>query len=49
MKIKQLKKRLNGSLKTYRKKQDPPKNMKKASKPIRAPKGISYKTLYNAV
>jgi len=49
MTLKQLKKKLNGSLTTYKKRQDPPKSMKAASKPIKAPKGITYNKLYNAI
>jgi len=44
-----LKKKLNGLLTTYKKRQDPPKSMKAASKPIKAPKGVTYNELYNAI
>ncbi|MHA1437866.1 MAG: hypothetical protein ACTSPD_09845 [Promethearchaeota archaeon] len=39
----------DGLLTTYKKRQDPPKSMKAASKPIKAPKGVTYNELYNAI
>ena len=47
MTIKELKKKFNGSLSVYKKRQDPPKNMEEASRPIKAPKGVTYRILCN--